>query len=273
MKVFSFPGQGSQFVGMGEGLFEKFPTIVETANKILGYDMKELCLNDADGKLGQTRFTQPALYTVNHLYFLNYSQEADVYLGHSLGEYNALLAADAFDFSTGLKLVEKRGELMNKEKGGAMAAVLGLKREEIYSILQKNNLDSIDVANFNTPIQTVISGKETDIIDAEQKFLDSGARRYIKLAVSGAFHSRYMKQASEAFADFSKKFRFSKPKKRVIANVTAEDYQKDILDLLIKQIYSSVEWVKTIERIKTENTEFIELGPGKVLTGLYKKIS
>ena len=273
MKVFAFPGQGSQSIGMGEGLFEKFPKIVEQANEILGYDIQDLCLKDSKSQLGQTEFTQPVLYTVNYLHFLDYGQEADVYLGHSLGEYNALLAAGAFNFLTGLKLVQKRGELMSQATGGAMAAVLGLVREDIFRILEENNLNSIDVANFNAPIQTVLSGKEADIVDVQKKFINSGAKRYIKLAVSGAFHSRYMKPASEQFSGFAQQFSFSKPKKRVISNVTADNYQVDILDLLVKQIYSSVEWVETIRTIKAEGTEFIELGPGKVLTGLYRKIS
>ena len=272
MKVFAFPGQGSQVVGMGKGLFEKFPDVIERANGILGYDIKELCLNDSNDQLGLTQFVQPALYTVNYLHFLDYGQEADVYLGHSLGEYNALLVAGVFDFATGLKLVQKRGELMSQASGGAMAAVLGLEREDIFKILEQNGLELIDVANFNAPIQTVISGKEEDIIVAKQKFLDAGAKRYIKLAVSGAFHSRYMKVASENFEKFAKKFNFSSPRKCVIANVSAKDYQNDVLDLLVKQIYSPVEWVKTIQSIKEESTEFLELGPGKVLTGLYRKI-
>ena len=153
MTCYMFPGQGSQKVGMGEDLFDKFPNHTNSASEILGYDIKKLCLEDPNEQLNLTQYTQPALYTVNVLSFLNLEdQKPKVVLGHSLGEYSALCAAEVFDFETGLKLVQKRGALMSQATGGAMAAIVGISIEKINEILQENKLDQIDIANLNEPL-------------------------------------------------------------------------------------------------------------------------
>tara|TARA_B100000131_G_scaffold27664_1_gene26212 strand:- start:1368 stop:2237 length:870 start_codon:yes stop_codon:yes gene_type:complete len=278
MTCYVFPGQGSQKVGMGETLFNEFSNETKQANEILGYDIQELCLTDPKNQLNQTQFTQPALFVVSALSYLAYQKENPTQptflAGHSLGEYNALFAAKVIDFETGLKLVQKRGELMSEASGGAMAAIIGMSATDIAKTLASNNLQSIDIANFNEPNQTVISGQENDIKKAQNIFEEAGVRRYIPLAVSGAFHSRYMEPAKKAFETYLESCAFSEPTIPVIANVTATPYtQTDIKTLLAKQITHSVKWVDSITYIlNKQETDLIEIGPGKVLTGLINKI-
>src|SRR5712691_1654927 len=169
MIAFVFPGQGSQKKGMGQGLFDEVREYAEVETDVdamLGYSMRKLCLEDTDRLLTQTQFTQPSLYVVNALhYYKAGSQGARPawVAGHSLGEYNALLAAGAFDFITGLRLVKKRGELMAQAKNGGMGAVIGLPAATVTKLIQDNGLSSLDVANFNSPSQTVVSGPVDDI--------------------------------------------------------------------------------------------------------------
>ncbi|MCM8534447.1 MAG: ACP S-malonyltransferase [Lentisphaeraceae bacterium] len=277
-KVYVFPGQGSQKIGMGEELFEKYADLVAQADEILGYSIKELCLEGPAEKLSQTQYTQPALYIVNALSYYNQldedSEKPAYVAGHSLGEYNALLAAEVFDFATGLKLVVKRGEIMSKVEGGGMAAVLGMSADDIKATVANAGLDKVDVANFNSPKQTVLSGMKEDIVNAESAFKDAGAKRYIVLPVSGAFHSRYMEGPQEEFKAFADQFTFNAPTIPVISNINATEYDSaDVLNTVAAQISSSVRWVETIQYIKSKGDfEFMELGPGKVLTSLIKQI-
>ncbi|MGZ4116646.1 MAG: ACP S-malonyltransferase, partial [Bacteroidia bacterium] len=198
-----FPGQGSQFQGMGEDLFREFPHIVETANNVLGYDVKELCLNNTDNLLNQTNYTQPALFLVNYLSYQSYLKQGSApayFLGHSLGEFNALNAAGVFDFENGLRIVQKRGELMLSVEGTGMAAVIGADYKEIKEMLALHFSD-IDVANVNTSSQIVISGPAVSLEKAADFFEEEGLV-YIALKVSGAFHSRYMTPVKENFKNF-----------------------------------------------------------------------
>lgn len=162
MITFMFPGQGSQKKGMGGELFDEFDTLTKKADDILGYSIKELCLQDPRRELNDTQFTQPALYVVNAFSFLKKIRETgnkpDFVIGHSLGEFNALLAANCFDFEDGLRIVQKRGELMSKARNGSMAAIVNGTRQQIEDILSSNNLTNIDFANYNTHSQFVISG-------------------------------------------------------------------------------------------------------------------
>jgi malonyl CoA-acyl carrier protein transacylase len=278
MAIFVFPGQGSQNIGMGQNLWEKFPDIVRQADEILGYSIAELCLHDPHGNLNNTYYTQPALYTVNALHYFDYCQQnpnikPNYVLGHSLGEYNALLAANVFDFATGLRLVQKRGELMAKATGGKMAAVLNMPSNIILESISNNGITTVDIANFNTHKQTVISGLEGGIEQAKDVLTKQGARVII-LKVSGAFHSRYMLNAANEFADFLNNINFQEPQYKVIANVTAKGVtQHEIKDLLVKQIYHPVKWVESITNLLAQGEdEFIEMGPGNVLTNMISAI-
>lgn len=276
--VFMFPGQGSQALGMGAELFDRYPDLVAEADAILGYSIRELCLLNPDDKLKLTDYTQPALYVVNALSFLAKAEDKgirpDFVIGHSLGEYDALFAANAFDFTTGLKLVQKRGALMREATGGGMAAILGMDSDAVAAALAELGADSIDVANFNSPSQIVISGPKADIEEFAPQMKEKGARRVVILSVSGAFHSRYMKPAADEFESFLSGFRFGSLNISCIANCSAKPYTEDsIASNLVKQIYSSVRWVETVKRLREQGADiFVEIGPGTVLAGLARQI-
>lgn len=279
MPVYLFPGQGSQKKGMGQGLFEEFPELTGQADAILGYSVAELCLQDAESKLSQTEYTQPALYVVDCLSYErkireNSGKKPTWVAGHSLGEYAALYAASGFDFATGLKLVKKRGEIMAKATGGGMAAVIGMTPAHIADLLKEKHLDAIDIANLNTHTQVVISGKKEDILGAKKIFEDAGCMMYIPLNVSGAFHSRYMTSASEEFKAYIDQFTLHTPQIPVIANLTALPYEPgQEKTTLVQQIDHSVKWTETIEYLLGKGeTEFVEVGVGNVLTGMVAKI-
>ncbi|MGZ9709221.1 ACP S-malonyltransferase [Glaciimonas sp. GNP009] len=279
MKTYLFPGQGSQHVGMGANLFDAFPNITATADTILGYSVKELCLKDPQRQLGQTQYTQPALFVVNALAYRQRIQETgerpDFVAGHSLGEYNALESAGVIHFEDGLRLVQKRGELMSKAPKGAMAAVIGIGADRIAGILQENGLTGIDIANYNTHNQTIISGLEADIRDAQPHF-EKNQAMYMPLNVGGAFHSRYMKPAHDEFKDFLQNFGFYASTVPVIANVDALPYPADrIAWNLSDQLTHSVRWLDSMHYLLDQgqgSMEFIELGPGDVLTKLMRSI-
>lgn len=284
MIAFVFPGQGSQKRGMGQGLFDETPQYAEVekdVDAILGYSLRELCLLDADNRLKETQFTQPCLYVVNALHYykaVNQGERPDYLAGHSLGEYNALLAAGVFDFMTGLRLVQKRGELMSQARNGGMAAVIGLGSGMVARVIEENGLASIDVANFNSQSQTVLSGPIEDIKRAGPLFDKAGARVYMPLQVSAAFHSRYMAGAARAFDDFLAPFSFAAPKIPVIANATALPYPTDntsesIKSLLMRQITRSVRWTQSVSFLISQGvTQFSEIGPGNVLTRMAQEI-
>jgi trans-AT polyketide synthase/acyltransferase/oxidoreductase domain-containing protein len=278
MRAYVFPGQGSQQKGMGKGLFAEFSDYTAAADKILGYSIERLCIEDPENQLGQTQFTQPALYVVNALSYLKKVAETgekpDYVAGHSLGEYDALFAAGVFDFETGLKIVKKRGELMSQARNGGMAAVMGMSEEKIKEVLKDNNLESIDVANFNTPSQIVISGPKDDILKAQPAFEKAGAARYIPLAVSGAFHSRYMSSAKNEFSEFISQFEFSEATIPVVSNYTARPYKRtEVLRNMVEQITGSVKWCETIRYLMGKGDISIEqVGPGSALTGMIRAI-
>lgn len=277
MVTYVFPGQGSQLKGMGGNLFDEFSEITEVADKILGYSIKELCLEDPNRHLNRTQYTQPALYTVNLLSYLKKIKETgrkpDYMAGHSLGEYSALCAADAFDFETGLKLVKKRGELMSQATGGGMAAVLGLNEHAVEEILRKNGLETVEIANYNTPTQIVVSGVQVDVERAGDPFEREGAM-YIPLNVSGAFHTRYMKDAQKRFQQYLDQFTFSELTIPVVSNVDARIYKPGtVKKLLAEQIIRSVKWTESIRYLMgLGEMKFEEIGPGDVLTKLIAKI-
>ncbi|NVD98023.1 ACP S-malonyltransferase [Massilia sp. BJB1822] len=266
MKAVIFPGQGAQFKGMGKDVFPLYPDLVRRASEILGYSLEELCLSDSQNQLSRTRYTQPALFVVNALnYYRHQAQHGgaapDFFAGHSLGEYNALLAAGAFSFETGLRLVKKRGELMGAARDGAMAAVLGASASEVQAILDKHQLDQIDIANYNSPTQIVIAGSKDAIAAAEPIFASQNLR-YVTLNVSAAFHSRYMQPAQAEFARFLSEFSFTAPTVPVIANASGRPYEADrIAETLAAQIAGPVRWVDSVRYLMgREVDEFQEIG-------------
>jgi len=284
MIAFVFPGQGSQKRGMGQGLFDEvreYVTAEKDVDRILGYSLRKLCLEDAENRLQETQFTQPSLYVVNALYYykaVSQGTHPGYLAGHSLGEYNALLAAGVFDFLTGLRLVKKRGELMSQARNGGMGAVIGLSADAIAKLIRENGLASIDVANFNSPSQIVLSGPVEDIKRVGPIFEKGGARVYMPLRVSAAFHSRYMADAANTFADFLAPMPFAVPQIPVIANATAQPYptqnaSEHVKSLLVKQITHSVQWTQTMRFLISQGvTQFSEMGPGNVLTRLGQQI-
>jgi malonyl CoA-acyl carrier protein transacylase len=277
MKAYLFPGQGSQRIGMGKGLFDAFPGLTAAADEILGYSIETLCLDDPDRRLGQTAYTQCALYVVGALTHRQRTREsaerADFAAGHSLGEYNALEYAGAMSFEDGLRLVQKRGALMAAAPKGTMAAVIGLSAERIREILAEYGLDALDVANLNAPTQTIVSGPEADLARAQPHF-ERHKAMFVPLNVSGAFHSRYMQAARDAFAAFIADFEFAAPTLPVLSNLTGEPYRHgNISTGLTDQITHPVRWLDSMRFLLRANvTDFVELGPGDVLTKLARTI-
>lgn len=277
MKAVVFPGQGSQFKGMGKELFDEFPEYVKIADEILGYSIKTLCVEDPNKLLSTTAYTQPALYVVNALAYLHLKakqgDKIDYFAGHSLGEFTALFASGAFTFEQGLRLVKKRAQLMSTAKNGAMAAIIGIDHFKVNEVLGALDIINVDVANYNSPNQTVVSGLAHDI-DTAQSIFESQGAIFIKIPVSAAFHSKYMKPIEHAFADYLQQFTFASLTVPVISNVTGRPYQQDkIAEQLVKQLSSPVQWVDTIQYIKSMGAvEFTEAGPGNVLSKLISSI-
>lgn len=279
-EVFVFPGQGAQKLGMGRELFDQVPEFAVVEKEIdglLGYSVRTLCLEGPDDCLAQTQFTQPCLYVVNALHY--YSRIAqgdrpDAVAGHSLGEYNALLAAGVFDLLTGLRLVQKRGELMAQVNGGGMAAVIGVDEARVVKLLEENGITDVDVANYNSPSQVVIAGPTTSIGRAKAVLEAAEARMVVPLRVSGAFHSCYMTEVGAAFAKFLAPIEFREPQIPVLSNVTARPHAEQggieaIKALLARQIYQPVRWTQSIQYlIRQGAVSFVELGPTAVLTRL-----
>ncbi|MGA2887000.1 MAG: ACP S-malonyltransferase [Terracidiphilus sp.] len=285
MLALLFPGQGSQIRGMGEDLFDKVPEFTSREREIdtcLGFSVRKMCLEPQGQRLNETQYTQPCLFLVNALYYYKAIADGDrpsFFAGHSLGEYDALMAAGAFDLLTGLRLVQKRGELMSHVKNGGMAAIVGLRGERIIQILEENGLTNLDVANYNAPSQTVVSGLVSDINRAAPFFEKAGAQLYLPLQVSAAFHSRYMVDVANAFNEFLGTFTFAPLNATVIANATGQPYpwgdpSKAIRSLLTRQICGSVLWTKSVDyMLANGTTTFKEAGPGDVLTKLTDKIT
>lgn len=271
-----FPGQGSQQQGMGKDLFGRYQESIQEANDILGYSIVDLCLNDPNKQLGQTEFVQPALYVVNALHFFHHREEnalPDFYAGHSLGEYNALHAAGSIDFATGLRLVQRRGELMAQTYDGGMAAVVGMQQNELHSKLSELGLsDTLDIANINSKSQIVVSGKLDAIRTLSREARADKFARVISLQVSAAFHSRFMRPVQEAFSSYLRKTTFGALQRPVIANVTAlPAEQENIAQHMCDQICGSVRWWETMLYLRQCGVKrFHQLGPGRVLTNLWQ---
>ena len=275
-----FPGQGSQSKGMGASLFDRFPDWTAEADTILGYSIRELCVDDPSGRLGSTAFTQPALFVVNALTYRARAQDGGAapayFAGHSLGEYNALVAAGVFDFATALRLVRRRGDIMGRVSGGGMSAVVALEPARIEDVLASTDAGRrLDVANFNSFEQTVIAGPLEDLAAVKPDLQAAGAR-VIPLKVSAPFHSRYMRDAQVEFSADLGRASFGPMQVPVVANVTARPYamsEAEARDTLARQIDHSVRWLDTMCYLLDEGvTTFEEVGPGTVLTKLAAQI-
>ena len=283
MKSYIFPGQGAQFVGMGLDLYEKSAeakALFEAANGILGFSITDIMFSGTDEDLKQTKVTQPAifLHSVILSKVLGKNFAPQMVAGHSLGEFSALVANGTLSFEDGLQLVAKRAAAMQKAcelQPGTMAAVLGLEDAKVEELCA--TVDGIVTpANYNCPGQLVISGELKAVEAACEKMKEAGAKRALVLPVGGAFHSVLMKPAEEELAAAIEQTAFHKPLCPVYQNVTttAVSDENAIKTNLIKQLTAPVKWTQSVQQMIADGaTEFIEVGPGKVLQGLVKKIN
>lgn len=286
--AFIFPGQGSQTTGMGLDLYNNFESakkVYQTADTVLNKSISKICFEGPDETLKQTINAQSAILatSIAALEALkevsNNRIKATITAGHSLGEYGAMYCANVMDLNTTFTAIQKRADLMDeatKLKKGAMSAVLGLDTDTIQQCLnQVQNLGVAQIANYNDPTQTVITGEEAAILKANELIKEAGARKVILLAVSGGFHSALMQSASEGFSEFVKNLNLNDALIPVVTNVDAKitTAKEDFRMKMPQQISSSVYWVQTIQLMLKEGVDtFIELGNGKVLAGLNRKI-
>lgn len=283
--AFVFPGQGSQSVGMGKSLYEsssKAKEIFEKADEVLGRNILKMCFEGPEEDLKQTINTQPAILVTSIAALEALREKTDVkpdfVAGHSLGEYGAYYAADVIDFATAMKLIDKRATEMNNaatSTKGAMTAVIGMSKEAILDVLDKID-GTVSVANYNSPAQIVITGEEEAVAKANEALKEAGAKRVIPLPVSGGFHSELMKEASVKFSEILDDCDIKDAKVPVFTNVDAEPTTAAIRfkAKMTAQIYSSVMWTQTIEKMAADGVDtIVEIGPGKVLAGLVKKIN
>lgn len=284
--AFVFPGQGSQSIGMMNGLLELSPDIEQlfnTASDVLSYDLLDIINSGPEDKLNQTEITQPALLATAYATWLAIEKHSDVkpvvLAGHSLGEYVALLCANVISFEDAIALVAERGRCMQKAVPagvGAMAAILGLDDDDVIRICSEVAEDEIvSAANFNSPGQIVIAGNKAAVERATEAMKEAGAKRALLLPVSVPSHCMLMKQAAEEFESALNDITFNNAEIPVLQNIDAKSKQSsaDIKTALLQQLYMPVRWVESVNTMKESGvTKIIECGPGKVLSGLIKRI-
>lgn len=285
--AFLFPGQASQYVGMGKDLYEKYPiarAFFDRADNALPFDLKTICFEGPSEELTQTRITQPAIFVHSVVVAQVISPrglDMEAAAGHSLGEFSAMVATGAMAFDDALGLVALRGELMQNagdERPGTMAAIIGLTSEQVVEICEQHSANGQVVvpANFNAPGQIAISGDVDAVLAAMDSAKEAGAKRAIQLNVSGAFHSPLMEPAAEKLAERVNEITMRPPNVPIYQNVTAKPTTdpEEIRKRMIEQLTNPVRWVETIENMVADNVDrFVEVGPGKVLRGLSKRIA
>ncbi|MBP1041931.1 ACP S-malonyltransferase [Vagococcus sp. BWB3-3] len=285
MKVaFVYSGQGAQYVGMGQELYDNYPTyrqVFDEASEVLGFDMAALCFNE-DTALNETEYTQPAILTMSvalSAVLKELGYKPDMVAGLSLGEYSALVESGALSFKEAVALVKKRGKFMTEavpQGVGAMSAVMGLSRQEVETACEKASSKGLVIAaNYNMPTQIAIAGEVEAVAYAEELLTEMGARRVIRLNVSGPFHTKLLEPAAEKLAEELKNVRINQMEIPVVTNVTGQviSSEEAIIPTLVKQVMSPVYWQDCVETLIAEGVDtFIEVGPGKALTGFIKKI-
>ena len=275
-KAYIFPGQGSQFPGMGQELYPDHKALMESANDILGFRITDIMFNGTADDLKATRVTQPAIFLHSVVLAKSQAGAPDMVAGHSLGEFSALVAAGALSFEDGLRLVSLRAQAMQEcceMQPGAMAAIIGLPDARIEEVCA--GIPGVVPANYNSPGQVVISGEEAAVDKACEILKADGAKRALRLPVSGAFHSPLMEPAREKLARAIEATPFQAPRCPVYQNVTAAPTEDPVLikENCLKQLTSPVKWTQSVINMAADGaTEFVELGPGTVLTGLVKRI-
>jgi len=277
-----FPGQGSQSIGMLKDLKSSFKVvseIFEEASDYLSCDLWKITKNGPESKINDTEFTQPIMlcsaFSVWKIWNDEGGEKPIFLAGHSFGEYTALCASEAVKFKDAVKLVKKRAECMKAAPEGVMAAIIGIDYDDLKSVYDENKLTEVSIANINAPGQIVVSGTNSGVKELSDLAMLKKAKKIIPLPVSVASHSYLMQEQSEIFKEFIKNIKISEPLIPVINNVDVknEKIEKNIKDALVRQLYSSVRWVETIEYMEQQGVDtLLELGPGKVLTSFNKRI-